>query len=369
MSISVPTVNELSAFAVLTAVIVGADVVGSYYQPKTWGMTETVGGGIDYSTPLLGGHLAVRLFQADYQYNTESFAPGVSGRFKIARLSSGLVYRIGGFTPPPPVTLACVASPTSIFPGEPVTVTATAGKQGADLRIIGTQYQRSPYCLTSLAKKPIRTPQDMIGHKIGLAASDEPVWAAFLKLSKISASQVPTVPIQFDPSVLVAGECEAIVAFSYEQSSELAQQGVKTYSFLWDDYGFKIMWNSYIATAESVANAAKRQALVDFLYGEALGWTAQVKNPKEGATLAVEKYGASLKLNLQEQTREAVGAKALIVTAATQDHGLFAMPASGISNAVSLLHVLDLAMPKATFDTSLLADMHKQHPSLAKLVI
>jgi hypothetical protein len=34
-----------------------------------------------------------------------------------------------------------------------------------------------------------------------------------------------------------------------------------------------------------------------------------------------------------------------------------------------LLHVLDLAMPKATFDTSLLADMHKQHPSLAKLVI
>ena len=189
-----------------------------------------------------------------------------------------------------------------------------AVKQGADLRIIGTQYQRSPYCLTSLAKNPIHTPHDMIGRKIGLAASDEPVWAAFLKLNKISPSQVPTVPIQFDPSVLVAGECEGIVAFSYEQSSELAQQGVKTYSFLWDDYGFKIMWNTYIVAAESVTNAAKRQALVDFLYGEALGWTAQVKNPKEGATLAVQKYGASLKLNLQEQTREAVGAKALIVT-------------------------------------------------------
>ena len=270
----------------------------------------------------------------------------------------------GGPTTAP---IAVVESGTALVTIADPIVTATAVKQGADLRIIGTQYQRSPYCLTSLAKNPIHTPHDMIGRKIGLAASDEPVWAAFLKLNKIAPSQVPTVPIQFDPSVLVAGECEGIVAFSYEQSSELAQQGVKTYSFLWDDYGFKIMWNTYIVAAGSVADATKRQALVDFLYGEALGWTAQVKNPKEGATLAVEKYGASLKLNLQEQTREAVGAKALIVTAATLDHGLFAMP--GIANAVSLLHVLDLSMPKATFDTSLLAEMHKQHPSLAKLVI
>ncbi len=34
---------------------------------------------------------------------------------------------VGSITPPPPVTLACSASPESIFPGDPVTVTATAG--------------------------------------------------------------------------------------------------------------------------------------------------------------------------------------------------------------------------------------------------
>jgi len=116
--------------------LVGASVVGSYAQPKTWGMTETVGGGIDYSTSLLDGHLAIRLFQADFQHNNESFAPGISGNFKMLRLSSGLVYRIGGFAPPPPVTLVCVANPTSIFPGEPVTVTATAGNLDPKLNVI-----------------------------------------------------------------------------------------------------------------------------------------------------------------------------------------------------------------------------------------
>ena len=123
--------------------LIGADLVGSYSQPKTWGMTETVGGGMDYSTPLFGGHLAIRLFQADFQHNNESFAPGESGNFKLLRLSAGLVYRVGGFTPPPPVTLACSANPASIFPGDPVTVTATAGnldpKLNADLFLVGNR--------------------------------------------------------------------------------------------------------------------------------------------------------------------------------------------------------------------------------------
>jgi len=248
-------------------------------------------------------------------------------------------------------------------------VTATAVKQGGQLSIIGAQYQKSPYCLTSLAKNPIRTPHDMIGRKIGLAASDEPIWHAFLQLNKIAPSQVPTVPIQFDPVVLVEGECEGIVAFSYEQSSELAQQGVATSQFLFADYGFRIMWNTYIVLTSSLQDSVKRQALTDFLYGEALGWRDQMKNPAEGAALAVEKYGKSLKLSLPEQTREADGAKALIDTPISRSQGLFVMQPSLISSALSLLKVLGLSLPRATFDTSLLAEMHKQHPDVATLSV
>ena len=111
--------------------LVGGEFVG--INPGSYGdvvgVVLTAGGGMDYNTPWFDHHLAIRVFQADYQYTHENFdlQPGTRGNFNMARLSAGFVYHIGTFAPPPPVTLACSASPTSIFPGDPVTVTATAG--------------------------------------------------------------------------------------------------------------------------------------------------------------------------------------------------------------------------------------------------
>src|SRR5271170_6169801 len=46
----------------------GADVDGPEHEPRTWGPALTVGGGMDYNTPLFHHKLAIRLFQADYEY-------------------------------------------------------------------------------------------------------------------------------------------------------------------------------------------------------------------------------------------------------------------------------------------------------------
>jgi hypothetical protein len=103
--------------------MVGASVADA------WGPVLTVGGGMDYNTPFFNHKLAIRVFQADFQYTHANYPDvgGIRGNFNMARLSTGFVYHIGTFAPPPPVTLACSANPTSIFPGDPVTVTATAG--------------------------------------------------------------------------------------------------------------------------------------------------------------------------------------------------------------------------------------------------
>jgi outer membrane protein OmpA-like peptidoglycan-associated protein len=95
----------------------------------------TLGGGLDYVTPLLNHHLAIRLFQADYQFIHPNYVDD-STNVNAARLSAGLVLGIGSFAPPPPVTISCVASPASIFPGDPVTVTATAGSLDPKLNVI-----------------------------------------------------------------------------------------------------------------------------------------------------------------------------------------------------------------------------------------
>jgi len=107
-----------------------ADVDGPFQNPRHWGPALTAGGGMDYETPWLNHRLAIRLFQADYEYMHADFGTGYyGGRANIdaARLSAGLVLHVGQIAPPPPVTLSCSASPTSVYPGDPVTVTAAAG--------------------------------------------------------------------------------------------------------------------------------------------------------------------------------------------------------------------------------------------------
>ncbi len=110
----------------------GAQVEGPYFNGPNWGPALTVGGGLDYETPWFNHHFAIRIIQADYEYMHADFGPQVvppGGRANIdaARLSAGFVIHAGSIAPPPPVTLACSASPDSVYPGDPVTVTATAG--------------------------------------------------------------------------------------------------------------------------------------------------------------------------------------------------------------------------------------------------
>ncbi|MGA2170009.1 MAG: hypothetical protein ABSG62_17540 [Terracidiphilus sp.] len=116
--------------------LVGVEQAGGIYQPDKLGAVLTIGGGMDYATPFFDHHLAIRIFQADYQYTHENFAPYGRGNFNMPRLSAGFVYHVGSIAPPPPVTLACSASPASVFPGDPITVTATAGALNPKFNVI-----------------------------------------------------------------------------------------------------------------------------------------------------------------------------------------------------------------------------------------
>jgi len=109
---------------------------GTYYEPFRWGPTLTAGGGMDYDLPFFDNRFSLRLFEADYRYIHANFGPSTTiptpgvlgGRANLsgAELSSGIVAHFGHIIPPPPVTYACTVSPTTVFPGDPITVTGTA---------------------------------------------------------------------------------------------------------------------------------------------------------------------------------------------------------------------------------------------------
>jgi hypothetical protein len=117
----------------------GVDLGGPQHQPYKWGVGLTAGGGMDYETPWFDHKLAIRIFQADYEYMHVNWGPGILGgraNLNAARLSAGVVIHVGTIAPPPQLTVACSANPTSVFPGDPVNVTATVGSQDPKLGVV-----------------------------------------------------------------------------------------------------------------------------------------------------------------------------------------------------------------------------------------
>jgi hypothetical protein len=106
------------------------------HEPYTWGVALTAGGGMDYDLPFFQNRFSLRLFEADYRYLHDDFGPaatiptgGVLGgrtNMNAIELSTGIVTHFGHVIPPPPVTYSCTVSPTSGYPGDPITVTGTA---------------------------------------------------------------------------------------------------------------------------------------------------------------------------------------------------------------------------------------------------
>jgi len=124
----------------------GADLLGPNddstagfsHNPYQWGVGLTAGGGMDYDIPYFNNRFSLRLFEADYRYVHADFGPyqpapvagsapgGGRANLNAVDLSTGIVMHFGHIIPPPPVTYACVISPATVFPGDPVTVTGTA---------------------------------------------------------------------------------------------------------------------------------------------------------------------------------------------------------------------------------------------------
>ncbi len=194
-----------------------ADIDGPDHEQRTWGPALTAGGGMDYNTPLFHHHLAIRLFQADYEYMHADFGPkDLGGRANInaARLSAGLVFHVGQIAPPPPVTLACSASPASVFPGEPVMVTATADMLNPKKKAV---YSFSGEGVTgSDAMAKVDTSAMAPGsHNVACHVTEGPKAGESADATAtftVKAFEPPTVSCSANPTTIKPGETSAITA-------------------------------------------------------------------------------------------------------------------------------------------------------------
>jgi ABC-type nitrate/sulfonate/bicarbonate transport system substrate-binding protein len=238
-------------------------------------------------------------------------------------------------------------------------IVARANANGANIRVIAATFQKNPSAVMSLASKPIKTPQELAGKKLGIQQQGVPIYDAFFTSIGMDPKSVTYVPVQFDPAPLVSGEVDAFVSFQTNQPIQLKTQGIDTVTFLLADYGFNLYTDNVIASADSLKDAAKRATIVKVIAATIKGWADALADPAMAAKLVVDKYGKSLNLDLNAQTLTAQAEVPLVQTDETKAHGLFVMTDAGIAQNMKTLKQSGIdAVQDELFDASVLTEVY-----------
>ncbi|MBU4464244.1 MAG: ABC transporter substrate-binding protein, partial [Actinobacteria bacterium] len=225
-------------------------------------------------------------------------------------------------------------------------------------------FQKNPFTILSLASGGnIKTPQDMVGKKIGVQASNQSLFEALLKVNKIDPSSLTIVPVEYDPSVLVNGNVDGFVAYQTNEAITVPAGGNPVTLMNFADNGLPFVAETVTVTDQTIAE--KRDELKAFLVAEIKGWTKAVADPKAAAELAVNNYGKDLGLKLETSIAGATAQAKLAVSDDTKANGLFTISDALQTETIDSLKAVGLNISASDlFDLSLLKEVYAENPDL-----
>lgn len=240
---------------------------------------------------------------------------------------------------------------------------ARSNAEGADLVIIGAQYQKSPVTILSLASAPLSDPQDLVGKKIGVAGTDTPGLSAFLAINGLGKDQVTFVPSQYDPAVLTAGQVDGLYCFYNDLPVALAGQGIEGHSMLLADFGYNPMSQTYTVRRSSLEDAQKRDQIVRLFRGDARGWQLYKTDPQAAADLTVKAY-PDAGLDLETQRRQADVQLDLMYSPTTDRSGFGWFTDEQVDENLELFGLLGITTgTRELWDRSILDEVYSDGPT------
>jgi len=248
----------------------------------------------------------------------------------------------------------------------PITAAVVSGS-GAPLKVIGATYQKNPFAIASLAgHKPIRTPADLVGKRIGVqAGGNQTLFEALLAANHIDKSKVQIVGVQYDQSPLKNGSVDGFMTYVMGDL-KLRAAGFDPVILSFADNGLPFAAETFTVRQDTIDG--HREALKKFLVAEIRGWTDAINDPRTATDLTVHKYGADQKLDYADEYGTAVSiASKLIVTDDTNAHGLFTMTDELVARDLASLATMGYRLDASKlYDLSLIREVYQEHPELNK---
>lgn len=188
-----------------------------------------------------------------------------------------------------------------------------------------------------------------------MSVSNTPVLQALCTLNGVDINLIEIVPTQYDPAPLVSGQVDCLLCWETDLPVAMTVNGVENTTFLMADHGYAVHSQTYIATADSIAN--RRADLVALLKGEIAGWNDYLADPAAAAALTVEMF-PDAGLDLATQELQAERQVPLMFTDLTKAHGFGWFTDETVTANIETLALLDRAVTPDLWDRSLLEEAH-----------
>jgi len=224
-------------------------------------------------------------------------------------------------------------------------------EQQAPFKIIGTQYQKNPIGIVSLASNPIKTPQDLVGKTLAVPPVNVISVEAMLKISGVDRAAVNIVPYAYDPTPLIKGEIDASLDFTTNVPFTIQQAGAEATSFLLYDFGFTIFNDTVVVTTDTLAS--KRKEIVAFLRASRKGWEETLKDPAAYPPTFAETWFKGTGRSIENEIYFNTAQKPLIEA----EGGIFSMSEAAIAANIEALAAVGISATRDMFDTTVLEEI------------
>lgn len=162
-----------------------------------------------------------------------------------------------------------------------------ARSAGIPIKCIAAGYQQHPYTYFSLKKKPILTPQDMVGKVIGTQATGRILFRAMLAKHGIPEDQVELKVIGSDMVPLMTGQVDAITGWKTNVAALAVLGDERVDMTLWDA-GVQLYANPYYTTDTVLAEHGDKVDGMIRAISRGWGWVRD--NPEQAVEYLVERY-------------------------------------------------------------------------------
>ncbi len=188
-----------------------------------------------------------------------------------------------------------------------------AASQDIPVRCIAVGFQEHPFCFYSLARNPVRTPQDLVGKRVGIQQTAIVLLRALLAKNGIPENQVRVVPIGADLSSLLTGQVDVATAWTVNVAIIRALGDQAVALRLWDA-GVRLYAKPYYAQPRAIETRA--DALAKFLRATAKGWEWAHANRDRATDMLIEEVPALNRADEREGNDRVLAASFNAATAA-----------------------------------------------------